>query len=80
MLIGHTEWIKSLAISGTILISGGWEEIIHLWDIEKLKLVKRIKMDVGTITNIQSDRQKIVSVGREEGFQHQLAIIDFDRI
>jgi WD40 repeat protein len=80
MLIGHTQWIKSLHISGTILISGGWEETIHLWDIEKLRLVKRIKLNIGTISNIQSDNHKIVSVGREEGFQHQLAVIDFDRI
>jgi WD40 repeat protein len=80
VLIGHTEWIKSLNISGSILISGGWDEIIYFWDIEKLSLVKRIKMEMGTITNIQSDRNKVVSVGREEGFQHQLAVIDFDRL
>ncbi len=79
-MVGHTEWIKSIDISGSILISGGWDETIYLWDVEKLKLAKKIKMEMGPITNIQSDKHKIISVGREEGFQHQLVIVDFDRI
>jgi hypothetical protein len=62
---------------GNLLISGGWEETIFLWSIKRFKLLKKINLDMGPIANIQTDDLKIISVCREEGFQHQLTIVSF---
>src|SRR5689334_656782 len=75
--VGHTQWIKSLQVSGNYLISGGWEETIHLWDLQKQSLFKRVFLNMGPISNIQVNNSKITVSCREDGFQHQLCVLDF---
>jgi hypothetical protein len=61
------------------LISAGWEETIFLWHFDSGKLIQKIKLEMGPISNIQATDTKIYATCREEGFQHQLAILDFAR-
>lgn len=78
-LIGHNKWIKSIVISGNLLLSGGWDESLLMWDIETNALLKEVKMNMGPISNIQSNLTKIFLVCREEGFQHQIAVLDYSK-
>jgi WD40 repeat protein len=64
-------------MTGSVLLSGGWDETIFFWDVEKRTLERKIKMDIGPIAEIHCTKSKILSICREDGFQHQLGIIDF---
>lgn len=77
VLLGHEEWIKSIALGGNHLISGGWDEAVLIWNIERPSLLKKIKLDMGPLSQIETGENKIITVCREEGFQHQLTIISF---
>ncbi|KAJ2994413.1 hypothetical protein HDV02_001588 [Globomyces sp. JEL0801] len=79
VFVGHSEWVKSIAISGKLLVSGGWDESVLLWNRENSTLVKKIRLDMGPISNIQCSETKVILACREEGFQHQLTILDFGR-
>jgi WD40 repeat protein len=75
---GHSQWIKTIAATPYFLVSGGWDEVIKIWSKDG-QCLQSIALNMGPVCNIQCDQSKIVSVCREEGFQHQLAIVDFGR-
>jgi WD40 repeat protein len=78
-LTGHTKWIKSIIVSGNLLLSGGWDSSLFMWDIETNKLLKEVKMNMGPISSIQSNLTKVFVVCREEGYQHQIVVLDYGR-
>ncbi|KAJ3357364.1 hypothetical protein HDU91_005409 [Kappamyces sp. JEL0680] len=79
VFVGHSRWIKTIHLSGSLLLSGGWDETLILWNMEKGQLLKRVKLEMGPISNIQTSETKVFASCREEGFQHQLAILDYGR-
>lgn len=79
LLIGHCQWIKTVSQSSMYLVSGGWDECIKIWNKENGKCNYTIQLNMGPVCNLQCDQNKIMAICREEGFQHQLTMVDFGR-
>jgi WD40 repeat protein len=66
---GHTRQIISLSVSGdsTLMVSGGKDSTIVLWDFVNARVLKRLRYHDGIVTSvhISNDRKYIVSGGTD---------------
>jgi WD40 repeat protein len=75
---GHTQWIRSLSFNEGTMISAGWEESLFLWETDTGRLKNKIPLDMGPISSVQTLGNLLLVLCKENGFQNQLTIIDFD--
>jgi WD40 repeat protein len=76
-LRAHENWIKVIKANKFWLISGGWDESLHIWDVKSLILVKKIEIRLGPIFDFHLNDSRIVVLSKGKGNDNQLTILDF---
>lgn len=64
-LQGHTSLVGQLQMRGDILVTGGSDGSIRVWDIPKKEPIHRLAAHDNSVTSLQFDNTRIVSGGSD---------------
>jgi F-box/WD-40 domain protein 7 len=60
-LLGHTDIVRCLQISATLLISGSYDHTLKLWDLKAGTCTNTLRGHTDAVLCLQFDNEKIVS-------------------
>eukprot|EP00834_Sanchytrium_tribonematis_P005436 NODE_328_length_9539_cov_0.346716.p3 type:complete len:433 gc:universal NODE_328_length_9539_cov_0.346716:5143-3845(-) len=68
-LTGHADGITALYFYGNILISGGWDKEVIVWDMGSGKLKRRLVGHSGCVRGLKCDGDKLISVSMDKSIK-----------
>ncbi|KAF5122772.1 hypothetical protein DV452_000536 [Geotrichum candidum] len=63
--LGHTSLVGQLQMKDDILVSGGSDGALRVWDLKEYKCVHRLAAHDNSVTSLQFDENRIVSGGSD---------------
>ena len=67
VLMGHTSLVGQIQMRGNVLVTGGSDGSVRVWDLEKLRCVTRMAAHDNSVTSLQFD-DKIIVTGGSDGY------------
>src|SRR5277367_863505 len=67
VLMGHTSLVGQIQMRGNVLVTGGSDGSVRVWDLEKLRCVTRMAAHDNSVTSLQFD-DKIIVTGVSDGY------------
>src|SRR5271154_2514780 len=65
--MGHTSLVGQIQMRGNVLVTGGSDGSVRVWDLEKLRCVTRMAAHDNSVTSLQFD-DKIIVTGGSDGY------------